>query len=533
MTGSKPTHEDRVSSSPSLLRNIILNVGGRGSLTLLSLVTTPLLIHRLGIDIYGIFILASSLGGILGLLDLGLTPAFVALLSHALHNRDRAQIQQIIGTAFTLYLGIGIVGCIILALLVPWMTIALLHVPSELATIARFALYISTVSFAINMWFAVFNVIPTALERYDIVAVRIVGLTLISNIIMIIYLWRGGNLYGVLVLNLIMGICGTLLFWAVSRSLLPTISFRPGFDAAIFRELSRFSAYKFAGTLGGILSFRFDQFVIGTVLGLGGVALYAVPSNAAQRISSILGELTAPLYPRVSRLRGNNAQIQQLFLRANRLIAFAAAVALLPLFTLADKILTYWIAGEQGRQIAVESTTVMRWLILAFFIQALASVPVTFCEALGKPEINNSFSIASAIIHIPLVLILVPRFGIIGAAIALFLNSITQTLAFVLFATYRLIGLTPWQLLRNALGRPLALACCLILTGYAARPLVHNIPTLIGAMFILGIASLPLAMLTRTIQTEDYLSIGRIIDQLPTRFPGQAIMSRWCHMRGA
>src|SRR5574338_631556 len=52
---------------PSLLRNIALNIGGRGLLTVLALLSTPLLVHQLGNETYGVYILALTMGGLLGL----------------------------------------------------------------------------------------------------------------------------------------------------------------------------------------------------------------------------------------------------------------------------------------------------------------------------------------------------------------------------------------------------------------------------------------------------------------------------------
>ncbi|CAA9547894.1 MAG: hypothetical protein AVDCRST_MAG18-46, partial [uncultured Thermomicrobiales bacterium] len=465
------------------------------------------------------------------MLDLGITPALITSLGYAFRQGDHGRIQKIVSTALSLYLGLGLIGGTVLALLVPWMVTTLLRVPDSLAAAARFALYISTISFAVNMWFAVFNAIPTTQERYDLVAARMVGMSSISQAVMIAYLWQGGNLQGMMLISLLTSLCGTFIFWLISRKLLPEILFRPGFDKDVFRELSRFSAFKFAGTVGGVLSFRFDQFVIGTVLGVSGVALYAVPSNVTQRVFSILGELTGPLYPRVSRLRGESVELQKLFLRASRLVAFASVAALVPLFMLSDLVLTYWINGARGREIAAESSTVMHWLIVAFFIQALAAVSVTFCEALGKPEINNSFSIASALIHIPLALVLIPHFGLLGAAVALFLNSITQTVSFVLFTAYHLMCIKPWELLRDAFSRPFLIVVLLAPIGYLSRPIVQNTVTLLGVLLALAAASIPLAILTRTIQAAEYASVGRILARLPVGIPGQALLTQWCRAR--
>ena len=164
-----------------LLGNVIVNVGARGALIILTIVSTPVILHRLGTAAFGVYILAITLGGLLALLDFGLTPALVTSLSHAWHQQRRDESERLVGTALTLYLLIGTAGGLTFAALVPWAVRDLLHVPAALQPSARTALWLSTAGFAVNMWLAVFNAVPYALQRYDLVAARIVGLSLVTT----------------------------------------------------------------------------------------------------------------------------------------------------------------------------------------------------------------------------------------------------------------------------------------------------------------------------------------------------------------
>jgi len=142
----------------------------------------------------------------------------------------------------------------------------------------------------------------------------------------------------------------------------------------------------------------------------------------------------------------------------------------------------------------------------------VAIIPVTFCEAMGKPEINNSFAVASALIHIPLVLLLVPRFGITGAAIALFLNSATQTLIFIVYASRTLFHVSLGELLRTTLVRPLAAAAMTAALAYlVARPLIQNRLTLILALAFLPIVYLGVAFLFSAITRDDLAGISQVL----------------------
>jgi len=140
---------------------------------------------------------------------------------------------------------------------------------------------------------------------------------------------------------------------------------------------------------------------------------------------------------------------------------------------------------------------------------------VTFCEAMGRPEINNSFAVASALIHIPLVLLLVPRFGITGAAMALFINSATQTVVFIVYASRTLFHVSLTELIRRTFVRPLAAAALTAgLAYFAARPFIQSRLTLVLALAVLPIVYLGIAFLLSAITRED---LARIPFHLPPR----------------
>ncbi|HKV31589.1 MAG TPA: oligosaccharide flippase family protein [Candidatus Dormibacteraeota bacterium] len=502
-----------------LLGNVAFNVGARGVLILLTIISTPVVLHRLGTAAFGVYILAITIGGLLALLDFGLTPALITLLSRAWHQERLDESRRLVGTALTLYLAIGLTGGVLFALLVPWAVRDLLHVPVALQASARTALWLSTAGFAFNMWLAVFNAVPYALQRYDLVAIRIVGLSLLTTLALIVYALLGGVLEGFVLINVAGALVGLLIFYLVSRALLPGVHFTPRFDRDSFRRLARFAGFKFAGTVGGIFTFRFDQFAVGAILGVGAAGLYAIPSTAGQRLLALLGELASPFFPRASTLRGDDARLRTLFFDGSRLLALAATPMLLLLFVLAEPTLRFWIGGAQGQQVAQASAPAFRWLLAALLIQSVAIIPVTFCEAMGKPEINNSFAVASALIHIPLVLLLVPRFGITGAAIALFLNSATQTVVFIIYASRTLFHVGLGELLRTTLVRPLAAATMTAALAYlAARPLIHNRLTLILALAFLPIVYLGVAFLFSAITRDD---LARISQVLPRPRAGQ------------
>jgi O-antigen/teichoic acid export membrane protein len=500
---------------PDLLRNMLLNLGGRGILTLLALAVTPVLVRRLGTDVYGIYVLAFTLGGALSILDVGLTPALILLLSRAWHANDRPEIERILGTALATYFIAGALLAGVVALLVPWLTVSLLHVPPRLQSEAEIALWLSTASFLVALLFSVFNSIPTALERFDLVVLRTVGVQLLTTAAVVIYVLAGGGLVGVVVINLLGNVAALAMYVAVGRHLLPGVRISPAIDLATAKAIGRFSAFKFSGALGSLATNRFDQVAIGAFMGVRSAGVYLVPVTAAARILQLLTDLMIPLFPRISKLADEPATIQSLLLRAARLMALVAAPTFVLLFVFADTTIRAWIGGEEGRVLAIEGAATLRWLAAATFIQALAVVPIVVSEAMGRPEVNNGFAVLSAFINVPLVLLLVPRLGIEGAAIAFFINNVTQTVLFIFYASRRFAEVRPGQLIRESLLRPLAAAIVIGVVAWQLRPLVHGAVSLVVAVIGLMVLYAVVVRIVSAVTKDDLDYLEPFVRRLP------------------
>jgi O-antigen/teichoic acid export membrane protein len=512
-SGSPPERQP-VSGGPSLLRNAGINTASRVILIALSIVSTPIMVHRLGPAGYGVLVLAVTFGGLGALLDLGLTPALINSLSYALHHEGKDAVSRILGTAFSLYLGLGLAAGAALALLSPFIVTSVFHVPLDIQAAATTAMQLSAVGLALNLWLAVFNAVPFALERYELVGARQVGVVLVLSAAFIVYALLGGTLIGFAAINVVGTGVGVVLFYFVSRRLLPGVEFRPRFDTAAARRLGRFSAFKLAGSLAGFLFYRFDQIAIGAFVGVVAAGLYAIPSNGLARLQAVIVDMVAPLFPRVSRERTDIQAVAKILLNSTRILNMVALSILVPTFVLADVLLRQWIGGSEGALLSTNATVALRLLAISISILALAATPFVLCEAIGRPEIPNGFSVASAIIHVPLIFILVPRFGITGAALALLLNSATQTVVFILFAATRIFRLQLAELLSQSIARPTLAALGTGAIGWLIRPAVHGRLSLVAALAGLWLLYLFLALVVGALTRADLRQLAGELDKI-------------------
>jgi O-antigen/teichoic acid export membrane protein len=512
--------------TPSVARNIAFNVAARGVLIVLSIAITPVLVRRLGTDQYGIYALATGLGaGLTNVLALGLIPGVIALLSRSIARGNPAETEKIVGTGFTLFAVIGVVSAGVLALLVPVVVTRVLRVPPALQGVAATALWLSALGLGFNLVFAVFNAVPYALQRYDIIAGRLVGLTILSMAATVVFVLLYANLTGVIAIQVAGGIAGLILYFVISRRELKGVRLLPGFDRPTFVRLARFTAFKSVGDLALVFASRFDQFAVGSLLNVGAVGLYAIPANTCQRILQLLYEVTAPLFPSMSTIEDDEAR-RLLLLRGTRLVALVAAMLTVTLIVLAEPILRFWIGGSQGVEVGRDAALAFRLLALAIFAQAVASVSGFYCEAIQRPFVNSSFVVLGAIVQVPALLLLIPRYGINGAAAGVLLASLVQTVPFLALMTVRVARVGVSRLFRDALLWPCVSAAAAGAVGIFAERYAVTLLGLLAVAAMMAAVYLVVAAFTGAVRAADVLQIEKILPIRLESVPGNRLLLR-------
>lgn len=504
----------------------MFNLLARGVLVILSIAITPILVHRLGTDQYGIYALATALGaGLTNIFVLGLIPGIVAMVSRSLAEGSRQETEKVIQTAFTLFAVVGVVGAVALSLTVPLLVTRVLRIPVSLREVASIALWVSAMGLGANLVFAVFNAIPIALQRYDIVAGRIAGLTTVSMLATAVYVSIYANLTGVMLIQLVSGLAGILLYYLVSRRELAGVRFRPGFDRPTFLRLARFTAFKSLGDVALIFGSRFDQFAVGSLLNVGVAGIYAIPANACQRILQLLGEIAAPIYPRLSAVGSDEAR-RLLLVRGSRLVAVVASLVVVILFVLAEPVLRLWIGGDQGVLVARQAAGVFRLLLAAIFVLSLALVANLYCEAIQRPVVNNGFILLGAVLEVPVILILVRRLGIDGAALGILLTSTVQTVPFLVLMSNRVARVGVIRLIREAWAAPLTALSVTGVVGWLLARYAGDVVSLLLVATGMTIIYLVASVATGAVRAGDLEQVSRLGPRFAL-LPGRDLLARF------
>jgi O-antigen/teichoic acid export membrane protein len=192
------------------------------------------------------------------------------------------------------------------------------------------------------------------------------------------------------------------------------------------------------GNIAAFFNYRLDVFIVNYYLDPAHVGLYAVGVVVSESLWQIPQAAATALTPRTARTIDDGAtEFTCFILRQVLFISAASGLLLAALCPLAVPLVF-------GTAFA-SSVPVIWWILPGTVALSLAKVVSSDFAARGKPEYPSLFSFAALLATVLFDFLLIPRMGILGAALA---SSIAYTLdAVLLVVTFRRQRSVPWRLL--------------------------------------------------------------------------------------
>jgi O-antigen/teichoic acid export membrane protein len=163
-----------------------------------------------------------------------------------------------------------------------------------------------------------------------------------------------------------------------------------------------------------------------------------------------------------------------LLLRSAKLLLIVLVPPVALLIAFAPDLFQIWM----GPAFALRSSVVLQILAVGVLINSIASMPFTAMWGIGRPDITAKFHLLELPLYLGACYLLIPRFGIQGAAIA-WLLRVTVDLALLVGACRSLMGLSLRHVAESGFARAvllgLALAALSIVIGRSGAGLVVRV----------------------------------------------------------
>ena len=344
-------------------------------------------------------------------------------------RRYPADRPQLLGAALGLGAGLGVVAAVLGAVVLPWWLrdyspgvrlaaqLVMLHAPVVvLEPICNAALEASG-RFRVSNWAR----LSTPLTTLVLLAVMTATGTMTPARAVIAY------------------IVGTWpLAWMIARL---WRMYRPRFDRlkASARRLARYATRSAGIDVLGTFSTQIDQVLVVGVLAPALVGAYAVALSASRILLVVQSSVVTVLFPAVA--SSSQAEVLAAVGRSARYVLAATLLMGGALFA-ASPLLLWLLYGAEF----MSATAVLRVLVVEVAARSVVAVLAQSFMALDRPGWVAAFQGMGVALSVPLMLLLVPAYGLLGAGLALLLSTLVR-LVFVLASYPLVLGVRPPPLL--------------------------------------------------------------------------------------
>jgi O-antigen/teichoic acid export membrane protein len=454
------------STSKKIVRNSAYSFVGFLILAALQFFSTPYIVHTLGKEAYGVYALISVFIGYVSLLELGIGASIIKYVSEYYVDKRYDRINKLVSTAFVLFFGLGLAGTLIVLMFREYFATTLFKVPTNLIGDTVYVFTVAGIAFFFTFVFGIFISVLVGLQRMDLTnEISIVfGILNIAGIVSL--LWLGYGLKEVVILSSLNGIIGVLISMYISKRITPTLSLTPKFfDKSYVKSIFHFSLYVFASKIAVLVYQNFGKLIVGIFLPIRYVTIYAVGAMLSSFIYRISGLVVAPVLPASSELlaKKDTGSLKELFLRGTKYVTIINIPSIVFLGIFADEIIRLWM-GEGFE----ESVLVFRILLIGLFIETMQHIGGNMLPGIGKPKIGSYYATGTTLMTIILSIILLNKFGLIGAAIG---STIAQLIIVSIFIPHlcRIFEIRRVDFLTKAIIKPIIVSIPLIILALVVK----------------------------------------------------------------
>ncbi|HEY0443444.1 MAG TPA: polysaccharide biosynthesis C-terminal domain-containing protein [Candidatus Limnocylindrales bacterium] len=207
-----------------------------------------------------------------------------------------------------------------------------------------------------------------------------------------------------------------------------TFSVRP--SGRLMVEELRFGSRAIVGTIAERLQFRADSFLINAIVGVAATGVYSVTSGLAETLWYVPNALGVVMFSRAVDPRADAGRIAAVLTRTTIAVTLIAAI---PAFALGPRVVRL-VYGSQFADAGVALRLILPGVV-AYSVVAILS---RYIVGQGRPGVGTIVLLGGLSANVVANLILIPRYGIVGAAAA---SSISYAMTAVLtLAVFRALS---------------------------------------------------------------------------------------------
>ena len=419
-------------------RNVVSNYAVVGCSLIVALVTTPILARALGPAEYGIWVLVASFVLYLELLDFGFSAATAKYVAaHDADERPDLVASTLTTSLYTLCLpGLVALG---IGLAIAGLFPTIFEVAPSVRSAAQLLIIVLAVDLAISVPSDTFGAALIGLQRFDLINITLIAVTVAQAVAWAVVLYFGGGLVALGAVTAGISSLGQGARFLFVRRLVPGLSLRPKrFDRSLVRPFAGLSMWFALRDVAQVVRSRIDTVVVGLLLGVAAAGVYGVGQKLALIIERLSYPVVTTFFPYSAELMArNDAQgLRSAVLMGTRLSLGIGGPLCLVLGVLAGPALDVWVGASFA-----DARPVVVYLAAAAAVKIVTHTGVVAMGGMGLARGPSLVASGEAALNLALSVVLGARMGLSGVALATLLAALTAEFAVTLPMICRSLGM--------------------------------------------------------------------------------------------
>jgi len=470
------------------VRNVMWSWTGVAVNIVLGLFVSPILVRRLGVARFGVWVLLFSTMDYLRLLDFGLRTAVINRCARQKAQDDWAGVNRTINTALLYFLAMSALCCAV-AFVGRDAAMTIFKIDPALHHDARLLMVIIAASISARLIFSPITAALEAFQRFDLLNRAYIGNLVVRAIGSLALLLSGYGLIALGGLVLAVTIGEDVWNFLSLRRVFPRLRLTPRvISRGAFRDMVGYGKHSSVMTVANMIELQAPASVLGSMRGPAEVAFFALPYRLLMYTTEAfakVGQITASVAAELD-VRQDGGSVWNMAVATNRncLGLFMPLAIFLTVF--ATPLLTIWVSPEVGRH----SDIVLIVLVVPFLF-AIAGQFNSGAVLLGQAK-HRTYAwsiVAEVILMVAAMFLVAPRYGAagVGYVLAACVTAIRGVFLAVLMC--RVNGFSLPRYIQAIYARPLAAAIPVLLLAAALRTTVlpgHSWFELIAAAAIVA-----------------------------------------------
>jgi len=409
------------------LINVASSWGGLGTSIAVGFFLSPFILHHLGDEAFGLWILIYSFTGYYGIFDFGIRSSLVRYVSKFQATGDKDELTRLINTNLFTY------SCIGLILVVPTVVGSFyvdrfFQIPPAFVREARILFLMVGFSVALGFPLGIADGILEGMQRFYLTNWTNISGTLTRAVLIIFALRHGFGLLSVALITVSLPLFTSAIRGVIAKRLL-TLPFGWKYVSRdSLRQVVKYSSVTFIVIVAGRLRFKTDAVIIGTFLSAAAVTHFSIGARLVDYAGETVSSLAQIFTPMSSHFHtiGDYGQLRRIFISGNRACALVMLPMAVTMIVMGRSVIEAWVGPRY---------------VTSYVILLIVLIPTTFYHMqstsnrmLYGMSLHKSLAyvvLMEGIANVILSVVLVQRLGIVGDALGTAIPLLCTALFFL------------------------------------------------------------------------------------------------------